>query len=254
MRKFRRRRPYGVKGRKLTGAVKIPYRLGFPLPQRLYANLRCTLNGRILANTFTNGLNILSVKGNSLFVPFVSLGSQVTPVAPGGLTPANTQPAGYHNFMGAGTANFYQDVVVLGSRITVNIYPNQADSTMGSIIVCIVPYNPAQVAQFLGITSASAAPWAKTKMLNVASTTGSNIVSSYVTTANFWGVPSSAVKYENDYSAGYGNDPVDLFRWQIFVQNPLNNNPAAAMDIPIKITMSYYCLFEATTGAGLSDL
>lgn len=144
-------------------------------------------------------------------------------------TGAGTQPTGFDEW-----AAVYRRYRVLGSKI--KVYP-------------VVDVNgPFRMLVHAGQTSVSALGFdaismqPDTRMSRYLShTTGTpNSISMYRSTAAVWGVPNSAIRIEQDFSANVTSNPGYNWIWSIVAQN---SNTSANGVVTFTARITYYCEF-----------
>lgn len=154
-------------------------------------------------------------RGNSLFDP--------------DFTGGGTQPLGFDQW-----ANFYSKYRVNGSKITVlAVNTSSANNMFISLIPSLIS---------TGVTTTADAistPYSRYSFMSVLSSQPKTVLKSYMTTGKLSG---QNVRYEDNYEAAMGANPVNVWYWIIDAQS---NNGVSNLQYQIIVIITYYCtLFE----------
>lgn len=252
---FKKKRSYEPERRLMQNNLRIDKRLRLPLPQRYQTTLECQVIGNVPVNGLgATGFLILPVKANDMHLPFSTgaFGAGATfalSAAASGLTVATLAPAGYGNFMQSSGKGFYKYSRVLASKISACITPTAGADALS---MCILP-QPATGTVVNSIISAGAAPFSKGPIQCTGNNnTRMNRLTNYISAAQWYGVPPSAIKIEDNYEALANNDNPNNFLWYIILQG--NDNLTNSAIIGVDVRIKYYVEFLSDTVAGLLDV
>lgn len=183
----------------------------------------------------------MQIKFNSVHLPLAGVTAPFT-FNPGssGLTLAALQPVGLSQMVAANTVqSYYSNFRVYASKCSVLCIPQALGDT---IILCIAA-RPSFSGAALDIQRAQEVPFSKTKVCNSGGNPKDNMLSSYLSSADLFGVSKTAI--ESDLSGNYsginGVDPTDVGNWSIVTQTA--DNAANTGVITYQVKLTYYVEF-----------
>lgn len=260
---------------------RMPRSLNYPLPPRYRTTVLFDQTVVVTPSIDTGFFDIL---GNCFYGSYDSSGPQLGgPLAVSALDPtlglvqisatSTISDSGYtaltwYNAIPSGLGQLmpvpYNRCRVYGSKISLEVFPNQTAPNSLPFSIAIIPWKPDGTTP-LGNTppvrtaDIAALPRGKQRMFN-STYTRRNILSSYISSAEALGVAKKAIQYDNQYAFGYQELPgtvgadqsatQELLAWRVAY-----NTTGASSGEPftLNIKLRYYCEFFLTaTGLQLS--
>lgn len=195
-------------------------------PDAIFVKLKYTQR---LAQTHAAGVGAEQVfRGNSIFDP--------------DLTGGGHQPYGFDQW-----SNFYSYYTVYGSSCKVQLIPTT--STFLGYDCAVVPSLDSTIISTSPDTPIEEMPYSKYRIVAAYAVGTIPAIKSYMSTAKIFGAEPVAVKTEDNYSSTVGNNPANVWYWNIITQ-PSDLTTANANNLLVTIT--YYVQFSARKEIGSS--